>query len=82
MSSRDEASRSSSKLWAKVLDVHGRVPYIRRLPPAAIAIVALLVTVNLLVWTVCGIVLSFHPALVSTAVLSYTLGLRHALDAE
>lgn len=31
---------------------------------------------------VIGIILHFHAALISTAALSYTLGLRHALDAD
>lgn len=38
--------------------------------------------VNILVWIACGIVLSFHRSLTTTAILSYTLGLRHALDAD
>ncbi|TKA29830.1 hypothetical protein B0A50_03194 [Salinomyces thailandicus] len=33
-------------------------------------------------WVACGVVLHYHTGLVSTAVLSYTLGLRHALDAD
>lgn len=61
---------------------HERTPYLRRLPGPAIAIILLLVLVNILVWIACAIVLHFHTSLVSTAVLAYTLGLRHALDAD
>ncbi|KAM0716709.1 hypothetical protein Q7P37_008154 [Cladosporium fusiforme] len=61
---------------------HERIPYLRRLPGPAIAIILFLVLVNLLVWIACAIVLHFHTSLVSTAVLAYTLGLRHALDAD
>ncbi|KAK0660620.1 High-affinity nickel transport protein nic1 [Lasiodiplodia hormozganensis] len=61
---------------------HGRVPYLRRLPFPALAIIILIALVNAAVWVAVGIVLHFHPALISTAILSYTLGLRHALDAD
>ncbi|KAK8158177.1 high-affinity nickel-transport protein-domain-containing protein [Phyllosticta citribraziliensis] len=54
---------------------HGRVPYLRKLPFASIAVIVSVAVVNVLLW-------HFHPALISTAVLSYTLGLRHALDAD
>jgi high-affinity nickel-transport protein len=69
-------------LKLKAHSLHSRIPWIRRLPAPAIAITALLLIVQALVWTSVGVVLSFHPALVSTAVLAYTLGLRHALDAD
>jgi len=61
---------------------HERIPYLRKLPGSALAIVLFLVVINLIVWTACAIVLHFHTSLVSTAVLAYTLGLRHALDAD
>jgi high-affinity nickel-transport protein len=69
-------------LKQKAHSLHSTIPWIRRLPAPAIAITALLLIVQALVWTSVGVVLSFHPALVSTAVLAYTLGLRHALDAD
>jgi nickel/cobalt transporter (NiCoT) family protein len=34
------------------------------------------------VWAICGLILSSHTHLLSTAALAYTLGLRHALDAD
>ena len=71
-----------SKLRAKAENYHEKIPFLRRLPGPAIAIIVLLVVVNILVWIACGIVLSFHTGLVTTAVLAYTLGLRHALDAD
>ncbi|KND86983.1 High-affinity nickel transport protein nic1 [Tolypocladium ophioglossoides CBS 100239] len=52
------------------------------IPSNSIAIIALLITANALVWVSVAVVLHFHPALISPAALSYTLGLRHALDAD
>ncbi|KAG5982049.1 hypothetical protein E4U55_002397 [Claviceps digitariae] len=52
------------------------------LPPQSLAIIALLLTINLLVWAAAAITLHFHPSLISPAALSYSLGLRHALDAD
>ncbi|KAF2270084.1 high affinity nickel transport protein nic1 [Lojkania enalia] len=66
----------------KASTYHSRVPYLRKLPFSAIAIIVTLIFVNLLVWAAVGIVLHYHTPLISTAVLSYTLGLRHALDAD
>ncbi|KAH7558819.1 high affinity nickel transport protein nic1 [Bipolaris maydis] len=72
--------RSASK---KATEYHSQTPYLRRLPFPAIAIIVTLIVVNLLVWAAVGIVLKhWHTPLISTAVLSYTLGLRHALDAD
>lgn len=45
-------------------------------------IILALVVVNVIVWSAVGILLHFHSALISSAILSYTLGLRHALDAD
>ncbi|KAI5796397.1 putative nickel transport protein [Peziza echinospora] len=63
-------------------DFHGRIPYLRRLPPKASGIIIVLVIVNLLVWGGVGVVLHYNSSLMGTAVLAYTLGLRHALDAD
>ncbi|RYP47378.1 hypothetical protein DL768_006546 [Monosporascus sp. mg162] len=52
------------------------------LPSPVIQIIGLLIVVNLLVWVAAGLVLHYFPAMISPAVLSYTLGLRHALDAD
>ena len=70
------------RMRKKATTYHERIPYLRKLPGSALAIVLFLVLVNLIVWTACAIVLHFHTSLVSTAVLAYTLGLRHALDAD
>lgn len=70
------------RLRKKAVAYHEQIPYLRRLPGSAIAIILFLVLINLLVWIACSIVLHFHTSLVSTAVLAYTLGLRHALDAD
>ncbi|KAK4233968.1 high-affinity nickel transport protein nic1 [Achaetomium macrosporum] len=52
------------------------------IPPRALQLIALLVLVNAIVWAAAAVVLHFNPTLISPAVLSYTLGLRHALDAD
>ena len=55
---------------------------LRAIPGPALALISLLIVINLIVWAAAGIVLRFYPALTGTAVLAYTLGLRHALDAD
>lgn len=64
------------KLRAKAEYYHERTPFLRRLPGSAIAIILLIGALNIVVWVACGIVLSFNTGLVTTGVLSYTLGLR------
>lgn len=71
-----------TNIQTKAETFHEKIPILRRLPGRALAIIILLVAVNILVWVACGIVLAFHPSLVTTAVLAYTLGLRHAFDAD
>lgn len=61
------------------IPVPGRL---KALPLPVVRIIALLVLANTAVWAAVGVVLRYHPALISPAVLSYTLGLRHALDAD
>ena len=75
-------SNRLKRLRAKAEIYHEKIPFIRRLPGPAVSIIVFIAVINLLVWVACGIVLSFHTGLVTTAVLSYTLGLRHALDAD
>lgn len=55
---------------------------LRALPRAVTLQITALVAVNLVIWAVMGAILHFYPRLISSAVLSYTLGLRHALDAD
>lgn len=63
--------------------ISDRLPaQLRGLPQPAFVIILLLICVNILVWAISGVVLHFYPALIGSAVLSYTLGLRHALDAD
>ncbi|KAF6836717.1 High-affinity nickel transport protein nic1 [Colletotrichum plurivorum] len=57
-------------------------PFLKGLPAPTVRIIALLVSINITIWIVVGIILHFHPALISPAALSYVLGLRHALDAD
>ncbi|AEO69082.1 uncharacterized protein THITE_2119090 [Thermothielavioides terrestris NRRL 8126] len=60
-----------------------RLPrYLAAIPPPALRLIGLLVLANVVVWAVAGIVLHSHPALITPAALAYTLGLRHALDAD
>jgi high-affinity nickel-transport protein len=69
-------------LLQKVRTQHSRIPWLRQVPFPAIGIIFLIAIVNVIIWMVIGIILHFHVALISTAALSYTLGLRHALDAD
>ena len=52
------------------------------MPLPVVQVIALLVLVNIVIWAAVGVVLHYYPAMISPAVLSYTLGLRHALDAD
>lgn len=56
--------------------------FMRGIPSNSIRIISSLIFVNALVWAAAAVVLHFHPRLISPAALSYTLGLRHALDAD
>ncbi|OAA71840.1 high affinity nickel transport protein nic1 [Akanthomyces lecanii RCEF 1005] len=56
--------------------------FLRGVPNNSILAISSLVLVNALVWAACAVVLHFHPKLISPAALSYSLGLRHALDAD
>lgn len=77
-----ESPSPKQRLLLRISKWHARLPYLRHVPLPAIGIIALLVVINILAWIVAGVVLHFHGSLVSTTVLSYTLGLRHALDAD
>ena len=70
------------KFRSKADRFHQSTPCLRRLPGPAVAIILLIAAVNVVVWAACGVVLAFHTGLATTAILSYTLGLRHALDAD
>ncbi|KAK4140944.1 high-affinity nickel-transport protein-domain-containing protein [Dichotomopilus funicola] len=56
--------------------------YLAGIPMPALQLIALIAFINALVWVAAGILLHYNPTLISPAVLSYTLGLRHALDAD
>lgn len=72
-----------ARTLARFKRIHNRIPYIRALPLPAILIILLLVAINLAVWAICGLVLaSKYTHLLSTGALAYSLGLRHALDAD
>ncbi|KAL2753035.1 hypothetical protein ACRALDRAFT_1052781 [Sodiomyces alcalophilus JCM 7366] len=57
-------------------------PLLRSLPPRSVQIIAAVVAVNIILWIFTAVILASHPALISPALLSYVLGLRHALDAD
>uniref|UniRef100_A0A093VBJ1 Nickel/cobalt efflux system n=1 Tax=Talaromyces marneffei PM1 TaxID=1077442 RepID=A0A093VBJ1_TALMA len=71
-----------SKFVLRAERIHGRIPAIKKIPLSAIGMISLIALINMLVWAVCGVVLHFYPSLISTAAISYSLGLRHALDAD
>lgn len=67
------------------------MPFYRRLsslpkpplPRNSLIIISTLIIANAIIWFAIALpILHLHPKLVSPAVLSYTLGLRHALDAD
>ncbi|KAF7718967.1 Uncharacterized protein PECH_006313 [Penicillium ucsense] len=83
MASSDDGRTDGGRRWSltplihKVEHHHRRMPGIRKIPLRAIGIILLIALINIIVWVAAAIVL-----LVSTAVLAYTLGLRHAFDAD
>ena len=73
--------------------LHQRTPYLNRLPGFVLFPISIVAIINCAVWAIVGIVLRFHPypqlfnpfdyrTLVAPVALSYTFGLRHALDAD
>ncbi|EXJ90741.1 hypothetical protein A1O1_03845 [Capronia coronata CBS 617.96] len=80
----DRLKRLWGRTYGHLSRVHARIPYLRKVPLSAILIIALLILVNLVVWAICGLILAGEADthLLTTAALAYTLGLRHALDAD
>ena len=74
-------SKLTRPQWTITL-VNKLLSKLRFLPFPAVAIILSLILVNVIIWAAVGVVLRFHTSLASTALLSYTLGLRHALDAD
>ena len=71
------------RTMTRLHEIHKRIPYVRALRLPAILIISLLIVINLAVWAICGLLLaSKYTHLLSTAALAYSLGLRHALDAD
>jgi len=54
----------------------------RALWTKGIAILSALIAANLACWMLAWLEFREHPLLIGTAVLAYTLGLRHAVDAD
>lgn len=74
--------RYKKHFMQRATETHQQTPYIKALPLPAILIILFLTFLNLLIWGICALVLVKHPHLLSTAALAYSLGLRHALDAD
>ncbi|KAI1655064.1 NicO-domain-containing protein [Daldinia decipiens] len=55
---------------------------LKALPLPVVQIIGALVFANMVIWAAVGVVLHYYPTMITPAVLSYTLGLRHALDAD
>ena len=69
--------------WSKKLEaLHSRTPLLKRLPFNAVAIIVVLILFQFAAWAIAGLVLHTHPQLIGTAAIAWTLGLRHALDAD
>lgn len=82
-SQRRRFGKFRARSYARCKRIHQRIPYVRALQLPAILIILLLIVVNLAVWAIVGILLaSKYTHLLSTAALAYSLGLRHALDAD
>jgi high-affinity nickel-transport protein len=80
---RSRLASTKARALAPLSRLQRRSPYLRAIPLPAILIIALLILVNLVVWAICALIVVLHaPRLISTAALSYSLGLRHALDAD
>ncbi|KAL4971752.1 high-affinity nickel-transport protein-domain-containing protein [Aspergillus desertorum] len=80
----DDKKWTAKSLIRHVERSHSRLPGIRKVPLRSIAVILLVACINIVVWVAVAIVL-FNKglrSLVSNAVLSYTLGLRHAFDAD
>ena len=73
-----------STIHARLAKWHTNTPYLRQLPLPALLIIFLLLLINLISWAIVALVLSSHShnQLLGTAALAYSLGLRHALDAD
>ncbi|RMZ75885.1 hypothetical protein DV738_g5225, partial [Chaetothyriales sp. CBS 135597] len=78
------AAAHKKRVYTKIANVHARIPYLRKLPLSAVLIIAFLIVCQLIAWAIVGVVLSVSDAtaLVGTCALAYSLGLRHALDAD
>lgn len=80
----DHYRKRKIRTQASLSRYHARTPVLKHLPLPAILIIVLLIFINLVVWAICALVLSLNPTahLIGTAALAYSLGLRHALDAD
>lgn len=47
-----------------------------------VAMICLIVAINIIAWIYAALALHSHPLLLGTALLAYTFGLRHAVDAD
>src|SRR5580693_3548596 len=67
---------------AMTLDAIRRLLAARGVASKVYAIFALLVAFNVAAWALAFVAFAKHPILLGTALLAYTFGLRHAVDAD
>ncbi|KAG9254329.1 high-affinity nickel-transport protein-domain-containing protein [Emericellopsis atlantica] len=68
---------------AAINDRIASINALKGLPPQSILLISTLILVNILVWLAVALpILTTHPKLAAPAAISWTLGLRHALDAD
>ncbi|KAK0717768.1 high-affinity nickel-transport protein-domain-containing protein [Lasiosphaeria miniovina] len=70
------------RLWSRVVRRLTLWGPLGAVPAPALRLIGALVAVNAVVWAAAGVVLHYFPKMITPAVLAYTLGLRHALDAD
>ncbi|KAL8943485.1 MAG: hypothetical protein Q9216_001020 [Gyalolechia sp. 2 TL-2023] len=75
-------SAIKSQIETRAKAYHSKTPGLSKLPFPALAIIVGIALINVLVWIATGVVIHYHRDLAPTAIIAYSLGLRHALDAD
>ncbi|EGS20369.1 uncharacterized protein CTHT_0021960 [Thermochaetoides thermophila DSM 1495] len=70
------------RIWSPRWRTWRLPPPLSYIPRSALRLIGLLMVINGIVWAAAGVLLHYYPRLTPPAVLSYTFGLRHALDAD
>jgi high-affinity nickel-transport protein len=78
------ARRTSARVSRRFKELHARVPYLKRVPANAVAIILFIAFLNVLIWVICGIVLvsgsGFVESLVSGSNFARTVLNHHRLS--